>query len=73
MKLACSQSNTLNKKAYAKLRFFAQFGSDFALTTNNYVRQRILHVVRDADDISRVKTDELHADVLIADIIKKPF
>ena len=26
--------------------------------------------MRDADAISRVKTDELHADVLIADVIK---
>ena len=27
--------------------------------------------MRDADDISRVKTGELHPDVLIADVIRK--
>ena len=30
----------------------------------------MLHVMRDADDISRVKTGELHPDVVIADVIK---
>ena len=29
----------------------------------------MLHVMRDADDISRVKTGGLHPDVLIADVI----
>ena len=31
----------------------------------------MLHVMRDADDISRVKTGELHPDVLIVDVIRK--
>ena len=29
----------------------------------------MLHVMRDADDISRVKKGELHPDVVIADVI----
>ena len=40
-------------------------------TTNSYVKYRMLHVMRNADDISRVKTGELHPDVLIADVIIK--
>ena len=40
-------------------------------TTNSYVKYRMLHVMQDADDISRVKTGELHPDVLIADVIRK--
>ena len=31
----------------------------------------MLHFMQDADDISCVKTGELHPDVLIADVIKK--
>ena len=40
-------------------------------TANSYVKYQMLHVMRDADDISRVKTGELHPDVLIADVIRK--
>ena len=40
-------------------------------TTNSYVKCRMSHVMRDGDDISRVKTGELHPDVLIADVIRK--
>ena len=36
-------------------------------TTNSCVKHRILHVLRDADAISR----EINADVLIADVIRK--
>ena len=39
--------------------------------TNSYVKYRMLHVMRDADDIMRVKTSELYPDVLIADFIRK--
>ena len=31
----------------------------------------MLHVLRDADAISHVKTGEINADVLIADVIRK--
>ena len=40
-------------------------------TTNSCVKHQILHVLRDADTISHVKTGEINADVLIADIIRK--
>ena len=40
-------------------------------TKNSYVKYRMLHVVQDVDDISRVKTGELHPDFLIADVIRK--
>ena len=55
-------TNTLNKNGVRQIEVF---------TTNSYVKHRMLHVIRDADDISRVKTGELHPDVLIADVIKK--
>ena len=35
-------------------------------TTNSCVKHRLLHVLRDADAISHVKTGEINADVLIA-------
>ena len=57
--------------ANAKLKFFTQILLAIMFTTNSYVKYRMLHVMRDADDISRVKKDELHPDVLIADVIKK--
>ena len=43
------------------------------LTTSSKVKQRILHIMRDADLILRVKTGEPHADVLITDVIEKNF
>ena len=57
--------------ANAKLKFFTQILLAIMFTTNSYVKYRMLHVMRDADDISRVKTGELHPDVLIADVIRK--
>ena len=45
--------------------FFAQIGLAITFTTNYYVKRQMLHVMRDADDISRVKTAELIADVII--------
>ena len=44
---------TLTKTVYAKLNFFTKIG--LAITTNSDMKHRILHVVRDADDISRCK------------------
>ena len=52
--------------ANGKLKFFTQILLAIMLTTNSYVKYRLLHVMRAADDISRVKTGELHPDVLIA-------
>ena len=57
--------------ANAKLKFFTQILLAIMFTTSSYVKYRMLHVMRDADDISRVKIGELHPDVLIADVIKK--
>ena len=56
---------------YAKLKFFKQIFLAITFTTNSYVKHRMLHVMRDADDISRVNTGKMHPDVLIADVIKK--
>ena len=53
------------------LKFFTQILLAIMFKTNSYVKYRMLHVMRDADDISRVKTGELHPDVLIADVIRK--
>ena len=63
-------SNTLIM-ANAKLKFFTQILLAIMFTTNSYVKYQMLHAMRDADDISRVKTGELHLDVLIADVIRK--
>ena len=57
--------------ANAELKFFTQILLAIMFTTNSYVKYRMLHVMRDADHISRVKTGELHPDVLIADVIKR--
>ena len=43
---------------------FTQILLAIMFTANSYVKYRMLHVMRDADD-SGVKTDELHPDVLI--------
>ena len=40
-------------------------------TTNSCVKHQILHVLRDADAISHVKTGEINAVVLIADVIRE--
>ena len=53
------------------LTFFSQIGQDITFTTNRYIKHRILHVMRDADAIVHVKTGELKADVLFADVIRK--
>ena len=45
--------------------FFTQILLAIMLTINSYVKYLMLHVMRDADDISRVKTGKLHPDVLI--------
>ena len=39
-------------------------------TTNSCVKHRILHVLRDADAISHVKTGEINADVLIVTLLE---
>ena len=57
--------------ANVKLKFFKQIVLAIMFTTISYVKYRMLHVMRDADAISRVKTGELHPDVLIADVIRK--
>ena len=46
--------------ANAKLKFFTQILLAIMFITNSYVNYRMLHVMRDADDISRVKAGELH-------------
>ena len=50
---------------------FAQIDIVITFTTNSKVKHRILHIMRDADAILRVKTGEPHADVLITDVIEK--
>ena len=55
----------------AKLKFFAQILLAIMFTTKGYVKYWMLHVMRDADVISRVKKGELHPDVLITDVIRK--
>ena len=47
------------------LTCFAQTGLAIMFTTNSCVKHRILHVLRNADAISHVKTGEIIADVLI--------
>ena len=56
--------------ANAKLEFFTLILLAIMFTTNSYVKYRMLHIMRAADDISRVKTSELHPDVLIADVLE---
>ena len=63
-------SNSLNM-VNGKLKFFTQILLAIMFTTNSYVKYRMFKVMQDADDISRVKTGELHPDVLIADVIRK--
>ena len=63
-------NNTL-KMANAKLKFFTQILLAIMFAINSYVKYQMLHVMRNANDISRAKTIELHPDVLIADNIKK--
>ena len=59
------------KQRTPNLTSFAQIGLAIMFTTNSCVKHRILHVLRDADAISHVKTGEINADVLIADVIRK--
>ena len=54
------------KQRTPNLISFAQIGLAIMFTTNSCVKHRILHVLRDADAISHVKTGEINADVLIA-------
>ena len=46
------------KQRTPNLTSFAQIGLAIMFTTNSCVKHRILHVLRDADAISHVKTDE---------------
>ena len=55
------------KQRTPNLTSFAQIGLAIVFTTNSCVEHRILHVLRDADAISHVKT----GNVRIADIIRK--
>ena len=57
------------KQRTPNLTSFAQIGLAIMFTTNSCVI-RILHVLRDADAISHVKTGEINADALIADVIR---
>ena len=51
------RTNTLNKNAaYAKFDIWTQIGLAITFTTNNYVKHRILHAMRDADAILHAKT-----------------
>ena len=59
------------KQRTPNLTSFAQIGLAIMFTTNSCVKHRILHVLQDADGISHVKTGEINADVLIADVIRK--
>ena len=59
------------KQRTPNLTSFAQIGLAIMFTTNSCVKQRILHVLRDADAISDVKTGEINADVLIVYVIRK--
>ena len=59
------------KQRTPNLTSFAQIGLAIMFTTNICVKHRILHVLRDADAISHVKTGEINADVLIPDVIRK--
>ena len=54
-------TNTLKRQ----IEVFTQILSAIMLTTNSYVKYRMLQVMRDADDISGIETGELHPDVLI--------
>ena len=78
LKIAFKVSQYSNGHKYPKqkqrtpnLTSFAQIGLAIMFTTNNCIKHRILHVLRDADAISHVKTGEINADVLIADVIRK--
>ena len=53
------------KQRTPNLTSFAQIGLAIMFTTNSCVKHRILHVLRDADAISHVKTGEMNADVLM--------
>ena len=59
------------KQRTPNLTSFAQIGLAVMFTTNSCVKHRILHVLRDADAISHVKTGEINAEVLVADVIRK--
>ena len=59
------------KQRTPNLTFFAQIGLAIMFTTNSRVKHRILHVLRDVYAIWHVKTGEMNADVLIADVIRK--
>ena len=59
------------KQRTPNLTSFAQIGLAIIFTSNSCVKHRILHVLRDADAISHVKTGEINADVLTADVIRK--
>ena len=53
------------KQRTPNLISFAQIGLAIMFTTNSCVKHRILHVLRDADAISHLKTYEINADVAL--------
>ena len=57
------------KQRTLNLTSFAQIGLAIMFTTNSCVKHRILHVLRDADTISHVKTGEINADVLMQTLL----
>ena len=59
------------KQRTPNLTSFALISLAIMFTTNSCVKHRILHVLQDAVAISHVKTGEINADVLIADVIRK--
>ena len=61
------------KQRTPNLTSFAKIGLAIMFTTNSCVKHWILHVLRDADAISHVKTGEINVDVLIAVIRKCNF
>ena len=65
-------TNFLNKTTCSKFNISYTYRFSYiTFTTSSYVKHRILHVMRDADAISDVKTGKINADVLTADVIRK--
>ena len=56
------------KQSPPNLAFLALIGLAIMFTTSSYVKNRIFHVMRDADAISHVKTGEINADVLLTSL-----
>ena len=66
-------TNTLNKHNVNEILCHLHKSADQFLrfTANGCVNHGILHLMRDADAILRVKTAEPYGDFLIADVIKE--